>query len=117
MKNLIAEFYRKYMTDERIQHKADMYERALKSPDWEFLRDTLYTLRNEMALDMFSKRFTKLTAEEKDVAQRTYANIYEITGFLLNPVGWIRARNQFVQPNLKGKGKPSHIREAETHGR
>ncbi len=114
MKHLVSDFLKEFITNEQFRDKASHYERALKSPDWEFLRDVIYMMKNKMAEDIFSKRYTDLDAAEKDVAQRAYFQINIILDFLLNPVGWINKKRMLLkQPDLKGMGQPNQIRKVK----
>ena len=103
MRSLLNQFLTLYVTNDEFKRKAEGYQRALKSPDWEFLRDVIYIIRGEMANEFFSKRHTNLSKEEKDVVQRAYFNTDLILDFLINPVGWIQKRKG--QINLGNKAK------------
>lgn len=105
MKHLIADFVKEFITNDQFRDKASNYERAMKTDDWKFLRDTIYMLKNQMVQDILSKRYTTLDAGEKDITQKSYYQLNLIFDFLLNPVGWVKNHERFTNnPNLKGKG-------------
>ena len=59
---------------------------SLRNHDgWKMHLRHLEKLRLLMSVDMLSGEHTKLTPEEKDVRQRTYAGINEVINFLINP--------------------------------
>ena len=108
MKNLLNQFIELYDTEEEYRRQLANYSHATKSNEWAFFRDTLMMIKGVMASDMFSRRFTDLDQQEKDVTQKTYHNIDQILTFLLNPGGWIKKRSRWQQLNPMGnksKGK------------
>jgi len=110
MKSLLNNFVIYYDTYEEFQHRVDQYQRAIKTKEWEFLRDTILVIKSQMAQDLLSKKFTDMNAEDKDVLQKTYYNINQILDYLSSPVRWFKRRNRFKQvlkPNFKSKVKPS----------
>lgn len=107
MKNLLSQFIDLYDNEEEYRKQLARYSHATKTKEWAFFRDTLMMIKGVMASDMFSRRFTDLDQQEKDVNQRTYRNIDQILTFLLNPSGWIKKRSgwQQLNPMAKAKGK------------
>lgn len=98
--------------EEEYQRRLGNYQRVMKTEEWQFVRDTLLTIRGAIANDMFTRKFTELDAMDKDVLQKTYYNIDQMLTFLLNPLGWIKKRSKWSQlTNLNGKGKPNQTRK------
>jgi len=64
-------------------------------------------IRGVMASEMFSRRFTDLDQQGKDVEQKTYYQMDQILRFLLNPAEWVKRRSRWQQlnPMAKAKGK------------
>ena len=56
----------------------------------------LLTIKGSILIDVFSKDFTDLEANEKDVMQRTYFNINQLLDFLIAPSRYIQARKSRV---------------------
>ena len=56
-----------------------------------------------MSVDMLDSSFTKLSPEEKDLQQRTYAGINELIMFLIDPLKEVAKKNQFkaVEDKIK----------------
>jgi len=65
-------------------------------------------IKGQMAIDMFSRKFTLLDETEKNIVQQTYYNINQILTFLSEPDRWVKKRGKWAQAlsNL-GKGKPN----------
>jgi len=80
----------------------------LNSEDWKFLVDAIMLIKGQMAIDMFSRKYTLLDETEKDIVQRTYYNINQILTFLSEPERWVKKRSRWTQTlsNL-GKVKPN----------
>lgn len=81
----------------------------MKTEEWQTFKDILLTVKGGIATDMFSRTFTSLDAEEKDVRQRTYYNIDQMLTFLSSPLKWVHKRSKWanLKTDLKGKVKPS----------
>lgn len=87
----------------------DEYDRRLnnlilasKSEQWKTVIEILWTIKNDMAIELLSNaKFTKQTEAEKDITQRVYHNISEWIDFLTNPRVWVQKKGM-VQ-NLKSK--------------
>ena len=110
MKSLLSNFVRYYDSYDEFQHKVDQYQRAIESKEWEFLRETILVIKSEMASQFLSKEVTNMSAEDKDVLQKTYYHINQILDYLNSPLKWFKRRSRFKQvlkPNFKGKVKPS----------
>lgn len=97
MQRLLNEFAKLYNSNTQFQNKFEQYARSLKSGDQEFYKDTLMILKVLMDEDMFSKKYTNLPAEEKDVLQRTYYNINLLFDYLLNPMDWMKKKTNLKQ--------------------
>lgn len=105
VKALLNQFIELYDNEEEYRRRLANYQRVLKTEEWAFLRDSLMTIKGVMMGDMFSRRFTDLDQQEKDVAQKTYYQMDQILTFLLNPSGWIKKRSKWQQLNPMGKPK------------
>jgi len=90
--NLLSQVYKFIITHDDVQRKLGEFDRAMKTKDWEFLRDVILVMRSQMASEYFSKSFTSMTPEEKDITQRTYYHVNVILEFLLSPVEWVKKR-------------------------
>ena len=93
-RNPVNRILRKYVhiceSNEDYQRKLVSLDRVAKSEEWKTVIQILWTIKNEMAVEMLeSKKFTELSPDEKDKAQKVYSNINEWINFLTNPMGWI----------------------------
>ena len=103
MRELLGNFTALFIKDEKFRGNLDSYIRFLESRDGVFFRTMLQTMMSMMVDDMLSSRYTQLEAEEKDVEQRAYHQIYEILLFLSSPSKWIREKTAYkmsVVPSL-----------------
>ena len=106
MKNLLSQFVAYYEHNEEFQREMANFQYVIKSGDWVFYKKMLMIIKGVMATDMFSSKYTSLSAEEKDVMQKTYYNIDQILTFLLNPIQWMKSKNKYrYSTNPKGKEK------------
>jgi len=103
MRNLLHQFFQLYLANEEFQQKSRRFQEALKTENWVFLKDIIFMIKGEMLSDMFSRDYMKLSAEEKDVVQRTYYNLNQILEFLLHPASWMQKKKMTQIPNLAGK--------------
>lgn len=113
MKRFLKQFSDLFEQNEEFQRRLGNYSKAVKSKDWEFLRDALLMIRGQMLADMFSRQHTKLSVNEKDVVQRTYFNINQMIDFLLDPGKWVKKQLKWKQSltQLAGKVKPNLKKE------
>ena len=63
----------------------ERYYALAKSDGWQMHLRHMEKLKLLMSVDMLDESFTKLSAEEKDIRQRTYAGIAEVLNFLQQP--------------------------------
>jgi hypothetical protein len=92
-KNLVSQFAEYFAQNEEFRRRALNYTRMIESEEFKFYQDSLLSLKGVMANDMFSRSHTSLSAEEKDIIQRTYYNIDQILTFLSNPLNWVKKRS------------------------
>jgi hypothetical protein len=110
MRKFLNELAKAYEADDEFRGKMDKFQRVLKSEEWRFFVTLCMAMKNHMATGMFKPEYTKLPAEEKDIVQRTFANMNEMLDFFLSPVGWFKRKNKFqiaakrFMPDLKKKG-------------
>ena len=97
MRNLVNIFEKLFNSNDEFSRRAGNYSRALKTEEWQFLKDAIQLIQGQMAIDMFSRKYTQLNETEKDVIQKTYYNTNQILDFLANPQGWITRRNKIKQ--------------------
>ena len=90
----------------------DEYQRRLvdltavaKSPEWKYVVQILWTIKNELAIELLSTKFTALTPDEKDRTQAVYANINEWINFLTSPMSWVRKKGMIQLLTSKFKGE------------
>jgi hypothetical protein len=95
MQKLLNDLSKAYQSDDDFKMKMDGFQRALKSEEWRFFITLAMAMKNHMAVDMFTAQYTKLTAEEKDIRQRTYSNINEILDFFMNPLRYFQKKSKF----------------------
>lgn len=104
MKPLLREFPKLYQSHDEYRRQLEKYQRTIKTDEWKFVRDTLLTIRGTIYDELLSARYTQLTAEEKDIEQKTYYNIIQVLDFLENPLRWIgkkRTLVDYVKPQQK----------------
>lgn len=108
---LLGKVYQQIISREDVRQQAAAYDRAIKSKEWQFLRDVMITMKAEMVEEMFGAGYTKLSPEEKDVIQKVYYHLNEILDFLISPVSWVKHKGRFpsvsggaADPTRKGEG-------------
>jgi hypothetical protein len=85
MQRLIKEIAKLYATDEGAAQGFRKFYALRQGEGWsEFVR-MMHLIRGLMGTELFSRRYTKLSQEEKDVKQRVYAGVNELLEFLENP--------------------------------
>jgi hypothetical protein len=85
MQRLIKEIAKLYATDEGAAQGFKKFYALRQAEGWsEFVR-MMHIIRGLMGTELFSRRHTKLSADEKDVRQRVYSGINELLEFLENP--------------------------------
>ena len=123
MKDLLQQFVVLFDTYDEYKRRLDAYERALKKEEWQFVKDTFFTIKAKMVNDMLSAKYTELNQEDKDVLQRTYYNVNQILDFLSEPKKWIAHRSRWnsVVDNIarrantvRQKGKDNAGRESKS---
>ena len=100
MRNLLKDFLELYRTNEEFQSRVSNYVRYLQTDDGKFIRDVVLTIKGNMLDEIFSKKFTELDKEIKDVQQRTYYQVHEILDFVINPMGWFKKQSRFKIPKI-----------------
>lgn len=85
MKKFIKQIARLYATDEAAAQGFRKFYFLRQQEGWsEFVR-LMHIIRGLMGTEMFGRRHTDLSAEEKDVQQRVFSGINELLEFLENP--------------------------------
>ena len=79
----------------------ESYSRQMDLPDLKFFKDMLLTIKGTMLADMFSNEFTNLTADEKDVWQRTYFNLNQWLDFLLSPSRYMTVKKSRIMSQME----------------
>ena len=91
-------------SEEYKQKLADL-TRVAKSDQWKFAVSILWSIKNQMAIELIEdKKFTALSPEEKDRIQTVYANINEWINFLTNPIQWV-GKHGLIQMSLHNLSK------------
>lgn len=85
MKTFISEIAKMMTTNPEMSSRLSKYHAMKDHEGWVVHQDILLRLQGLMAGEMFSRRFTELNEREKDVQQRAYYIVKELTEFLLNP--------------------------------
>ncbi|MCK5616926.1 hypothetical protein KAR91_84470 [Candidatus Pacearchaeota archaeon] len=106
MRNLLNSFVETINNNEEFKRRLADYERVSKSPQWQFVRDVLLTVKGTMLTDMYSSKFTNLDPTEKDVQQRAYYQINQLLEFLMQPTRWIKFKRRFLPTTRQGETKP-----------
>jgi len=110
VQKFLSELAKAYQADDDFKSKFDKFQRVLKTEEWRFFITLCMAMKNHMATGMFKPEYTKLSAEEKDIIQRTFAHMNEVLDFFLNPLGWFQKKSKLqiaakrFMPDLK-KGK------------
>ncbi len=85
MRKLIKQIAKLYAADEAAAQGFQKFYRLRQQEGWtEFVR-MMHIIRGLMGTELFSRRYTELSWEEKDVRQRSFAGINELLEFLENP--------------------------------
>ena len=100
---------KKYITycanDDEYKRKFGQLARVASSEDWKVVIEILWSIKNEMAIELLqSAKYTKDSAESKDIKQKVYHNICEWIDFLTNPKVWVGKKGmvQMLTQKLKG---------------
>ena len=120
MKSLISELLSTYEKYDEFKRKLENYHHYVQGDEGEFVRDVLKTTKLAIAMEMFTARYTKLPAGEKDVQQRTFYQIDQMLDFLMAPMRVINERSKKMStygPQLMGTGKPNPARKEQKNGR
>ena len=116
MKNLINELLSTYNKYDEFKRKLQNYDNYIKSEEGEFVRDVFRTTKLAITVEMFTARFTKLPAGEKDVEQRTFYQLDQMLDFLMAPMKVVNEKSKPMGtygPQLMGAGKPNPTRKEE----
>ena len=114
MKNLIRELLDTYDKYDEFKRKLQNYHNYITSDEGEFVRDVFRTTKLALTVEMFSARFTKLPAGEKDVQQRTFYQIDKMLDFLMAPMKVVNEKSKSMGtygPKLMGAGTPNPARK------
>ena len=95
MRGILTEISKTLAQDPNFRADILNYIEMKKHDGWLLHQKMLLTMRGMIAEEMLSSRFTKLDEHEKDVHQRTYHNVNEVIGFLLNPLERAAKKAQF----------------------
>ena len=85
IKNIVLQFTRIALQDESAQRMMADYKQALTTPDLEFLRTTLLTMKGLMAQNLLSKWVVALPIDEKEIIINVYYHLNNVIDFLLSP--------------------------------
>jgi hypothetical protein len=110
MKNLISELLDTYNRYDEFKRKLQNYHNYIQSDEGEFVRDVFKTTKIAMNVEMFTARFTKLTAGEKDIKQRTFYELDQMLDFLMAPMRVVNEKSKSMGtygPKIMGAGKPN----------
>ena len=116
MKNLISELLDTYDRYDEFKRKLQNYHNYIQSDEGEFVRDVFKTTKLAMNVEMFTARFTKLPASEKDIKQRTFYELDQMLDFLMAPMRVVNAKSKSMGtygPKLMGAVKPNPARKEQ----
>lgn len=85
MRKIFREIAEQYRETEGGQQKIRHLHELTKTSYWKDFYELLLLVQGKMAQEMLEDRFTKLDQQSKDIAQRTYSNIYYVTNLLASP--------------------------------
>ena len=114
MKNLIRELLDTYDRFDEFKRKLQNYHNYITSDEGEFVRDVFRTTKVAMNVEMFSARFTKLPASEKDIKQRAFYELDQMLDFLMAPMRVVNEKSKGMStygPKLMGAVKPNPARK------
>ena len=92
--------------NEEYKRKMNNLIRVVKSEEWLFVVQILWSIKNDMASDLLtSEKYMKDDPQSKDITQKVYYNIGEWIDFLTNPRVWIakKSRLKLIQSSIKGQ--------------
>ena len=105
-KSVVNRQLKKYVqfcsSNEEYQRKLVALERVTKSEEWKYVVQILWSIKNEMAIELLeSAKFTELPPDEKDKLQTVYSNINEWINFLTSPMSWVRKKGMIQMLTTK----------------
>lgn len=113
VKKILRDILDQYTKSEEEAQRLDRFVRLYQNEDFKFFKDCIFTIRGFMANDLLSDRHTKLAADEKDIEQRAYKQVWDFLEFMLEPRKFARKTSEFrlynkkqlekIQPTLQGK--------------
>ena len=95
MQRFLSDLAKLYKADDNFKDHMDKFQRVLKTEEWRFFITLCMSMKNHMATGMFKPEYTKLSAEEKDIIQRTFANMNEMLDFFMGPLRWFQKKSKF----------------------
>jgi len=96
MKKIINDLSSHYADFEKNNRAITAYASMESHPGWSVHKEMLLLLRGQIAEELLSKRFTELSATDKDVQQRAYSMVDDFIQFLLNPLSQAKKRAQLM---------------------
>ena len=91
------------MASDEFKRRLEAYERVLKTEEWKFLKDTIFTIKGVILDDLLSSSFTGKNMTEKDVAQRVYYQTSQILDYFLEPTKWLKKKSAWQRMIKKGE--------------
>ena len=85
MRKFVMEIAKQCVSDDAFVQNFRQFLDMRSDPSWQAFVRLLHTVQGLMATELLSDRFAKEDALEKDIKQRTYANIRHFLEFLENP--------------------------------
>jgi hypothetical protein len=110
MRSLISELLSTYEKYDEFKRKLQNYDNYITGEEGSFVRDVFRTTKLAITVEMFTARFTKLSAGEKDVQQRTFYQLDQMLDFLMAPMKVVNEKTKTMGtygPQLMGAGKPN----------
>ncbi len=109
MKTLINELLETYDKHDGFKQELEKYHHFITSDEGKFVFDVLKLCQTSVVNEVISLRFTKMTAQEKDVGQKVIYQLNQIFTFLMGPMREVNkkaARKRLMgaaTPNPAGK--------------
>lgn len=92
MRNLINQLLDTYERHDEFKRQLENYHNFVQGDEGRFVYDVFKTSKLTMLQELLSWRYTKLTATEKDVQQRTIYQLDQMLEFLMAPMRMVNER-------------------------
>ncbi len=111
IEKFLGKLSREFWATEENQRQYAHYHDMTKMKGWNTHQTLLIKIGNELSTYMFSKEYTELSKEEKDIQQRAFVIVKKAIFFLLEPLkgaermAVIEQHNQKLESTMRKKPK------------